>query len=39
MGMSISTDAAIHIDQSTLQSMFKIAIIGGAPPRLMPTAS
>ena len=41
--MSISEDAAIHIDRSTPQSMYtwnhKITIIGSAPPRLMPIAS
>ena len=40
--MSISEDAAICIDQSTLQSVYtwnhKITIIGGAPPRLISTA-
>ena len=37
--MSISEDAAIHIDRSTLQSVYtlnhKITIVGGAPPRLI----
>ena len=41
--MSISEDAAIHIDRSTLQSVYtwnhKITIIGDAPPRMIPTAS
>ena len=41
--MSISEDAAICIDRSTLQSVYtwnhKITIIGGAPPRLMSIAS
>ena len=39
--MSISKDVAIHIDRSSLQSMYtwnhKITIIGGAPPRLIPS--
>ena len=41
--MSISEYASIRIDRSTLQSVYtwnhKITIIGGAPPRLIPTAS
>ena len=41
--MSISEDADIRIDRSTLQSVYtwnhKITIVGGAPPRLIPTAS
>ena len=41
--MSISKDAAICIDRSTLQSVYtwnhKITIINGSSPRLIPTAS
>ena len=41
--MSISEDAAIRIDRSTLQSVYtwnhKITIIGDALPRLIPAAS
>ena len=37
--MSISKDATIRIDRSTLQSVYtwnhKITIIGGAPPRVI----
>ena len=39
--MSIFEDMAIRIDRSTLQSVYtwnhKITIIGGAPPRLIPS--
>ena len=39
--MSIFEDLAIRIDQSTLQSVYtwnqNITIIGGAPPRLIPS--
>ena len=41
--MSMTVDMAIHIDRSTLQSVYtwnhKITIISGAPPRLILIAS